>query len=68
MKRLDELSTLYQQTRASLDEVDPDKRAALIREARFLLQEIESVEESMPAEGPVNPLDELRARRSKKSA
>lgn len=68
MKRLDELSTLYQQTRASLDEVDPDKRAALIREARFLLQEIEALEADMPAEGPVNPLDELRARRSRKSA
>ena len=68
MKRLDELSTLYQQTRASLDEVDADKRAALIREARFLLQEIEALEANMPAEGPVNPLDELRARRSRKSA
>ena len=68
MKRLDELSTLYQQTRASLDVADADKRAALIREARFLLQEIEALEANMPAEGPVNPLDELRARRSRKSA
>lgn len=68
MSRLDELRSLYQQTRASLDEVDADKRAALIREARFLLQEIEALEANMPAEGPVNPLDELRARRSRKSA
>ena len=68
MKRADELRSLYQQTRASLDEVDADKRAALIREARFLLQEIEALEANMPAEGPVNPLDELRARRSRKSA
>lgn len=68
MRRLDELRTLYHQTRASLDEVEPDKRASLIREARFLLQEIEAIQADMPDEAPQNPLDELRARRSKKSA
>ena len=68
MTRLEQLEELYSLTRSSVAEVDADKRASLIREARFLLQEIEALRAEVPAEGPVNPLDELRARRSRKSA
>lgn len=68
MSRLDELRALYEQARASIDVVDADKRASLIREARFLLSEIEELEAAVPADAPRNPLDELRAKRDKKSA
>lgn len=68
MSRLDELRSLYEQARSSVDVVDADKRASLIREARFLLAEIDELEASLPAEGPRNPLDELVARRERRSA
>lgn len=68
MSRLDELRSLYSVAMESISDVEPDKRASLIREARFLLLEMEQVAAEVPAEGPVNPLDELRARRSQKSA
>jgi len=41
--RLAELARLYETTISSIDEVGADKRSPLIREARALLSEIESL-------------------------
>lgn len=65
MGRLDELKTLYQTLLSTIGEVDPDKRAAVSREMRATLLEIQELEADMPAEGPVSKLDELRAKREK---
>ena len=68
MSRLEELRRLYEVAQASISAADADKRASLIREARFLLMEIQELEAGLPVEGPVNPLDELRKRREARSA
>lgn len=68
MPRIDELRGLYETVQNSLRDVDPDKRAPLIREGRFLLQEIESLESEQTGATKKNPLDELMARRKAKES
>ena len=67
MPRLNELQKLYQTALDSIDEVEPDKRASLIKECRFLLQEIEQLQADVPNEKK-SPLDELMEKRKAKSA
>lgn len=61
--RLDELDSLFETATASLAEVEPDKRAPLLREARAILAEIDALGgASAPKVEEVNGLVDFQKR------